>query len=93
MVVSDHQGHFIYSIWFGSFSGDKRISNQLKKLESTVVKEISIFGRLPEICIVLDYKHWLKSFATQEGQPEWALFFPDKSWCCVKNGALYHENR
>ena len=80
------------SIWFGSFSGNQKISNQLPRLVGKTVKAVSLFGRLPEICLNLDNKHWVLSFATGEGQPEWALFLPDGSWCHVLNGVLYHEN-
>ena len=79
------------SIWLGSFSGDQKISNQLPKLTGTTVKGVSLFGRLPEICINLDDKHWISSFATEEGQPEWTLFLADDSWFHVLGGVLYHE--
>lgn len=80
------------SILFGSFSTIQRITNKLAKLKGYTAKEIQLFGRLPEIIVNLGDKHWVVSFGTEEGQPEWALFLPDGSWIHVQNGVLYNEN-
>ena len=80
------------SIWFGSDSGDRRISNQLSKLVGFVAANISLQGRLPELALCLKPNCWITTFSAEAGQPEWTLFLPDGSWCYVFNGVLYHED-
>jgi len=80
------------SIWFGSDSGDRRITNQLSRLKGAVVKDVLLYGRLPEIQINLEDRYWVMSFVAQETKPEWALFLPDGSWLHVVNGVLYNED-
>lgn len=79
------------SILFGSFSEDKEISDQLQKLKNNIVTDVSLFDRIPEICIGLNKERWIKSFATQSGNPQWTLFLPNNSWCYVENSVLYNE--
>jgi hypothetical protein len=62
-------------IWFGSWSDEEIIENYIPKLNGCVLKNISTFGRLPEISISLSDNIWVNSYATSEGHPEWALFF------------------
>ena len=80
------------SIWFGSDSADRKISNQLPKLVGTVAAHISLQGRLPEVALYLKPQCWVTTFAAEAGQPEWALFLPDGSWCHVIGGVIYHED-
>src|SRR4028119_424653 len=54
------------SIFFGSSSGDRRISNCLKKLERLEIVDITIQGRLPELIVQLTGGYWLHSFSTWE---------------------------
>lgn len=79
------------SIWFGSFSSDRRISNQLPKLESLSVSTISVSGRLPEVELGLGGKVTLRSFSTVEGQPEWSLRLPSGRWLSSSQGRLVLE--
>lgn len=76
------------SILLGSFCGQKRIDNQLKKLIGNSVTKIETLGYLPEIVISLSSNLRIASFTSYEGQPEWALFLPDKSWLQCKLGKI-----
>jgi hypothetical protein len=80
------------SSWFGSDSGDRKISNQLPKLIGTVAANISLQGRLAEVALYLEPQCWVTTFSAAAGQPEWTLFLPDGSWCHVVNGVMYHED-
>lgn len=73
------------SIAFGSFSGDRKISNRLAKLVGLKVAEIGIVGRLPELFIRLSNGYYIQSFSTVEGDPEWCLLFRD--------GSAYYSQR
>ena len=81
------------SVLFGSLSSDRRITNQLQRLVGENVTDVAIVGRLPELVVGLSGKLWLHSFTTVEGQPEWALFLPDRSWLCVRRGVLVQESK
>jgi hypothetical protein len=80
------------SIFFGSSSGDRRISNCLKKLEGLEIMDVIIQGRLPEVIVQLSGGFWLHSFSTWEGQPDWTLFFNEngdsRKWLTTKNGKI-----
>lgn len=80
------------SVFFGSTSGDSRISNCLKKLQGLEVVDITVQGRLPELVVQLSGGFWLQSFSTWEGQPEWTLFFNEnassRKWLISKKGAI-----
>lgn len=76
------------SIAFGSWSGDLKIFNGLKKLENLSVVEVSIEGRLPELVVQLSGNFWLHSFVTVESQPEWCLFLDRNRWVDSANGRL-----
>lgn len=80
------------SVLFGSWSGDKEITNKLLKLQHLVVVDITVEGRLPELVIQLSDGHWIHSFTTVDGQPQWCLFLSrDKSsrqWVTSEIGKL-----
>ncbi len=80
------------SVYFGSSSEDKRISNCLNKLQGLEVVNVTVQGRLPEIVVQLSGGFWLQSFSTWEGQPEWALFFNEnaetRSWIESRRGNI-----
>jgi hypothetical protein len=62
------------SVLFGSWSKTRVISNQLKKLQGTTVLDVSVEGRLPELVLQISGGHWVHSFTTVDGQPQWCLF-------------------
>jgi hypothetical protein len=82
----------IRSIYFGSWSSDKKIDNSLKKLLSLNILDISIEGRLPELSLKLENNLWLKSFQTAEGQPEWCIFIDDYA-IYVKRGKIIKKKQ
>lgn len=57
------------------------ITNRLKKLQDKTIIGMSVEGRLPELVIQLSNGFWVHSFATAEGQTEWAVFLADNSHC------------
>lgn len=79
------------SIWFGSFCSYKRIENQINHLLGKTVKNIKFIGELPELVISLTPNLRVVSFNAYEGQPDWTIFLPDKSWLCCRLGKIIHE--
>jgi hypothetical protein len=79
------------SIFLGSYSGRKRIDNQLEKLVGSLVTKIELVGYLPEVIIHLDSNVRVVSFTNSEGQPVWTLFLPDNSWLHCRNGIIKLE--
>ena len=61
------------SIWFGSWSEDALMETSIPELSGKILKDITVFGRLPELTVQFSEGIWIHSFATVEGQPEWAL--------------------
>lgn len=76
------------SIGFGSWSGDRRMTNGVVKLQNHSVEEIELESRLPELYVTLSGNLWVHSFATAEGQPEWTVFLFDGSWITVDRGLV-----
>ena len=79
------------SIAFGSFSSDRKISSGLAALVGRKVENLDLFGRLPEIILQLSDGRRVCSFATAEGQPEWALLLRERGTISVKRGVLVHS--
>lgn len=67
------------------------MTNGITSLEGSVVEDITLACRLPELSIQLSKGQWLHSFMTSEGQPEWTVFLPDRSWLTVMNGKLVRQ--
>ncbi len=65
------------SVFFGSFSGERKIANGLQSLVGRKIVSVAAEGRLPELVICLSGSVWIHSFTTVEGHPEWTLFLPD----------------
>ena len=65
------------SIWFGSWSEEETIVDNIPKLSSYELKSVSLFSRLPELSISLSDNIWVNSFSTVEGNPEWGVIFSD----------------
>jgi len=78
------------SIAFGSWSGNRKITNGVAKLKDHSVEEIQLEGHLPELYMTLSDNLWVHSFATTESQPEWAVFLFDGSWIAVNRGRIIH---
>lgn len=80
------------SILFGSWSHNRTITSKLAKLQGLTILEIAIEGRLPELVIQLSGGHWVHSFSTVGGQPEWCLFLDreatDTRWITSNIGKL-----
>ncbi len=80
------------SVFFGSWSGNRIITNKLSKLQGLTVVDIAVEGRLPELVIQLSGGHWVHSFTTVDGHPQWCLFLnwdkSDQKWVTSKIGKL-----
>jgi hypothetical protein len=79
------------SVFFGSFSGERKIANGLQSLIGRKVVDVSAEGRLPELVISLSGDIWIHSFTTVEGHPEWTLFLPDGNCLSSRLGRLEIE--
>ena len=79
------------SISFGSFSTDRKIETGLANLVGRRIEHIELFGRLPEVMLTLSGGQWVCSFATAEGQPEWAFLLGARGSLSVERGALTHK--
>jgi len=64
------------SILVGSFATHARIEKYLGKLVGSRVKEVGLFGTLPEIMISFDSKVKVLSFETYDTQPSWSMQLP-----------------
>jgi hypothetical protein len=62
------------SIWFGAFSGQKKIDSRLPQLVGCTIEAAALEGRLPEISLVLSSGLCFNSFMCEQGQQEWTIF-------------------
>ena len=60
-------------VWCGSWSEEERWPGIFSKLEHAAVASVSLFGRLPEICLSLSNGLHVLSMMTAEGDPAWEL--------------------
>lgn len=81
------------SILCGSWSDEEKWDEVFSSLIGRTVKELSLFGRLPELSIALSGGIYVSSFMTAEGQPAWTIF--DRTaqggverWIDVEGGAV-----
>ena len=81
------------SIAFGSWSTERRMTSGVAKLLDHHVETIDVVGRLPELTLTLSDHLWVQAFNTSEGQPEWTVFLPDRSWLTVVGGHLVHNTQ
>jgi hypothetical protein len=79
------------SVFFGSFSGERKIANGLQSLIGLKIVDVSVEGRLPELVIHLSGDIYVHSFTTVEGHPEWTLFLPDGNCLSSRLGHLEIE--
>jgi hypothetical protein len=61
------------SILGGSCSSTSTWPGILRKLKNTRVVDVDVFGKLPEVSVVLSNGLRVTSFMTAEGQPAWSL--------------------
>lgn len=79
------------SIVMGSWSDDDLINTAPRLLIGQSVEAASFFGRLAELTLKLSELTWFTTFATAEGDPQWAIKGSDDSWLSFKNGAFKIE--
>lgn len=82
------------SILCGSWSDEGGWKDVFQTLVDQTVKDISVFGRLPELSISLTHGLYVVSFMTAEGQPAWSIIDrsaePQNSKClAVRDGVLF----
>jgi hypothetical protein len=83
------------SILCGSDSDKTCWPKNFKRLVSAQVKEVSLFGRLPELTIAFSNNLHLASFTTVRGQPDWTIFdnqTTPHSWLTVRRGRVVCES-
>lgn len=78
------------SIEFGSASSERKIVNGIERMKGLTIENIEVCGRIPELLIQFREKHWLRSSAVIEPQPQWSVFLLDGSWLCVEKGKIWH---
>jgi hypothetical protein len=83
----------VRSIIVGSFDSQRQIESKTQVLKGQRVTDIVIACRLPELNMSFSGNNWLHSFATEAGQPQWALLFPDEGSMVVQGGRIYFENK
>lgn len=80
------------SIVCGSWSEEELWEPAFDTIRNSRVRALTLFGRLPEIDLMLEDGHHLVSFATSEGQPAWSLGDRRTSphiWFEVRGGVLF----
>lgn len=80
------------TIVVGSWSAESDINKVSEILNGLSIIGITFFGRLSEICIEFTNGYWLSSFATAEGDPEWALKYKNSKYMFFKNGQYVVED-
>jgi len=83
-------------IWCGSWTDEERWPWAFSKIEGAKVASISLFGRLPEICLSLSNGLHLLSMMTAGGDPSWALTRRTQeaeASISVRAGRLHLEHR
>lgn len=79
------------SVFFGSFSGERKIANGLQALVGRQIVNVAVEGRLPELILSVSGGIWVHSFTTVEGHPEWTLFLPDRNCLSSRLGRIESE--
>jgi hypothetical protein len=79
------------NIEIGSWSNEDEINKVPEIINNLSVKGITFFGRLSEIVIEFSNGYWLSSFATAEGNPEWAIKYQDTNYMFYKDGQYLIE--
>ncbi len=74
------------SIVIGTWSEENRLNDAVEMLVGRTVKRVSFFGRLKELEIEFREALWLTSFATVEGDPEWAIKYHENKWLSYMKG-------
>ncbi|WP_426131900.1 hypothetical protein [Pararhizobium sp. PWRC1-1] len=62
------------SILGSSWSDEEGWEALFNSLIGQTVRDLSMFGRLPELSLALSDEKYVVSFMTSEGQPAWTLF-------------------
>jgi hypothetical protein len=75
----------------GSWSTERRINAGIKRLTGSLISDVRVTGRLPELVLALTGSRWVHSFMTADGQPEWTLFLRDGTWLTVEEGHLIRD--
>ena len=79
------------TILCGSWSEEDLWDSAFKSLLGSRVRQVELFGRLPELKIELDNGTHVLSFAASDGDPQWAIFDrrgSENRWISVKSGNL-----
>lgn len=80
------------SIACGSWSDDERWEPAFERLRNQHVKQLQLFGRLPEIALSLSDDLHVLSFSTTDGDPAWSIVDRRKSdhvWFSVREGQIH----
>lgn len=84
--IEDHN-----KVLLGSFSADSEIEAISKMLEGSTVTNITFFGHIYEIDVLLSNGLRLTSYTTVEGDPEWTIRV-GTTHMCIKSGNFIYES-
>jgi len=81
------------SIVCGSWSDEDGWEDIFRSLIGRDVRDVSLFGRLPELSIALAGGLYIASFMTADGQPGWTIFdrcseHHKSAWIEVRDGEV-----
>lgn len=76
------------SILCGSWSDEENWGDVFTALTGREVRDITIFGRLPELSIELAGGYYVASFMTADGQPAWTIERPKPGYISVREGSV-----
>lgn len=79
------------NIQCSSLSDIDLIEKSISGLIGESILKLELVGALPEIKLILSSGKRIQSFTSDAGNPDWAIFLPDKSWLGSKEGNLVHE--
>lgn len=82
------------SIVCGSWSDEDGWEETFRSLIGRDVRNVSLFGRLPELSIELAGGLYIASFMTADGQPGWTIFdrcpeHQKSAWIEVRDGEIW----
>lgn len=85
----------IRSVIAGSSCDSKKRNTITQELRDTIIEEVQISSRIPELQIKFSNGLWLVTFNPDPGQPDWSVSFNDRGLghLSVARGKLYVDQR
>lgn len=73
----------------GSSNSNPEIDSTISSLLDSTVTKIRLEGIIPELLIDFSNGYRLRSMAMKDGNPEWGVRLPDKTYLMSENGRVY----